>query len=84
MAGQGGKALAAANLTMLREAAVSYACVLLWIALSATVIVFNKYLFTYSGEIGSSDNTMAVLHQPALHSHPMSAPRAASASVGAP
>ena len=49
MAGQGSKAAAAANLAMLREGAVSYACVLLWIALSATVITFNKYLLTYSG-----------------------------------
>jgi hypothetical protein len=50
MAGQGGKAASAANLAMLREGAVSYACVLLWIALSATVITFNKYILTYSGE----------------------------------
>ena len=53
MVGQGGKAAAAANLAMLREGAVAYACVLLWIALSATVIMFNKYLLTYSGEASS-------------------------------
>lgn len=49
MAGQSGKAAAAANWALLREGAVTYAYVLLWIALSATVIMFNKYLLTYAG-----------------------------------
>jgi hypothetical protein len=59
MAGQGSKATAAANLAMLKKGAVSYACVLLWILLSATVIMFNKYLLTYSGE-------KAMLHLPSM------------------
>lgn len=57
MAGQGGKATAAANLALLREGAISYACVLLWIAQSATVIMFNKYLLTYSGETHSTNSS---------------------------
>jgi hypothetical protein len=61
MAGQAGRSMAAANLLMLREGAVSYAYVLLWIVLSATVIMFNKYLLTYSGESAVPVHSRALL-----------------------
>eukprot|EP00959_Pyramimonas_sp_CCMP1952_P087912 1839479-Pyramimonas_sp.AAC.1 len=34
---------------LMREAVVAYSCVLLWIALSAGVILFNKYILSEYG-----------------------------------